>query len=105
MRLELHATRLGCACVSASRPRRPGVLDATAVARVIAPQDPVPLECKLEGSGGVCALRLGVVPGDHPDDFEREVAEDALKRFVGDPGGAGLSVGGDRFFAFFFCCV
>jgi len=64
---------------------RPGVRDATAVARVIAPHDPVPLERGLKGGGG----RLGVVPADHAGDFEREVAEDALQRFFGDSGGAG----------------
>jgi hypothetical protein len=69
----------------------------------VAPHDPVPLERGLEGGGGVCALRLGVVPGDHADDFEREVAEDALQRFLGDSGGAGLSVGGGHFFGVFFC--
>jgi len=73
----------------------------TAVARVIALHDQVPLERGLEGGGGVCALRLGVVPGDHADDFEREVAEDALQRFFGDSGGAGLSVCGGHFFSVF----
>ena len=48
---------------------RPGVRDVTAVAWVITPHDPVPLERGLEGGGGVCALRLGVIPGDHADDF------------------------------------
>ena len=48
---------------------RPGVRDVTAVARVIAPHDLVPLERGLEGGGGVCALRLGVVLGDHADDL------------------------------------
>jgi len=80
---------------------RPGVRDVTAVARVIAPHDPVPLERGLEGGGGVCALRLSVIPGDHADDFEREVAEDALQHFFGDPGGAGLSVYGGHFFCIF----
>jgi hypothetical protein len=75
------------------------------VARVIAPHDPVPLERGLEGGGGVCALRLSVVPGDHADDFEREVAEDALQRFLCDSGGAGLSVGGGHFFGVFWLCV
>jgi hypothetical protein len=77
---------------------RPGVRDATAVA----PHDPVPLERGLEGGGGVCALRLGVVPGDHADDFEREVAEDALQRLFGAPGSAGLSVCGGHLFCVFF---
>ena len=79
---------------------RPGVRDVTAVARVIAPHDPVPLERGLKGGGG----RLGVVPADHADNFEREVAEDALQRFFGasDSGGAGLSVGGGYFFCVFF---
>jgi len=71
------------------------------VARIIAPHDPVPLERGLEAGGGVCALRLGVVPGDDADDFEREVAEDALQRFFGDSGGAGLSVCGVHFFSVF----
>ena len=61
----------------------------------------MPLERGLEAGGGVCALRLGVVPGDHADDFEREVAEDAPQRFFGDSGGAGLSVYGGHFLAFF----
>ena len=76
---------------------RPGVRYVTAVAQVIAPHDPVTLERGLEGGGGVCALCLGVVLGDHADDFEREVAEDAL----GDSGGAGLSVCEAIFLAFF----
>jgi len=83
---------------------RPGVRDVTAVARVIAPHDPVPLERGLEGGGGVCALRIGVILGNHADDFEREVAKDALQRFFGDPGDAGLSVCGGHFFLRFFNC-
>jgi len=80
---------------------RPGVRDVTAVARVIAPHDPVPLERSLEGGGGVCALRLGVVLGNHADDFEREVAEDTLQHFFHDPGGARLSVCGGHLFCVF----
>ena len=57
---------------------RPGVRDVAAVARVLAPHDPVPLKRSLEGGGGVCALHVGVILGDHADDLEREVAEDGL---------------------------
>jgi len=65
-----------CVCQHVAGHGRPGVRDVTAVVRVIALHDPVPLERGLEGGGGVCALYLGVILGDHADDFEREVAED-----------------------------
>ena len=65
-----------CVCQHVAGHGRPGVRDVTAVVRVIALHDPVPLERGLEGGGGVCALHLGVILGDHADDFEREVAED-----------------------------